>query len=168
MNRWNLIALSSLLLFAASPMFGAPRDAASVLDHCGKPLKGDLTILESTVTGGRRLLEYERGTLHFDKVANIGWTFSYGTHGKLDHLTADQMQRYMPCLKDALANSAAAGQPLVVVTPIQRAEVSMKGMYKHIVLYTLGFLAAASVLFFGWPRRNRDTHGFDDEDPETA
>ena len=71
MNRRALLALLLFPLLAGSPLLAAPRDAAAVLNRCGNPLKGDTTILESTVTGGRRLLNYERGTLHFDKVAVI-------------------------------------------------------------------------------------------------
>ena len=71
-----LLALFLLPQFALA----GPRDAAAVLNRCGKPLKGDQIILESTVAGGRRVLSYERGTLNFDKVSSLGWTFTYANH----------------------------------------------------------------------------------------
>lgn len=146
-----LLALFLLPQFALA----GPRDAAAVLNRCGKPLKGDQIILESTVAGGRRVLSYERGTLNFDKVSSLGWTFTYANHRKLAHLNADEMVKYMPCLKDALADSASS-EPLVVITPITRVEVSMKRSYKKLVLYTLALLALLGVGFFFLSRKNND------------
>ena len=142
----QLLPVFLFLAAALTPAFAGPRDAASVLDYCGHPLKSDTIILEDTVAGGRRILSYERGDIHFDKVANIGWTFTYGSHRKLDHLTAEQMEKYMPCLKLALAASAAP-EPLPKVTPVQRVEVSVKHSYKEVVLFTVVFLA---VLWLGY------------------
>ena len=159
MKRWNVSGF--LLLFvvlACLPACAAPRDAAAVLNRCGKPLKGDDIVLEDTVAGGRRALNYERGTLHFDKVANIGWTFTYGTHHKSDHLTAGQMEAYMPCLKDALADSAAP-EPLKMETPVQRVETSVKRSYKQLVLYTFGGLALVGLFFLWWSRRPEPERG---------
>ncbi len=156
MTRRLLLSFILLLSFAANPAFADPRDSAAVLNRCGKPLKGEETILEDTVAGGRRLLMYERGTLTFNKVANIGWTFSYGSHGKQDHLTAEQMEKYMPCLKDALAD-AAAPAPLVRITPVQRVEVSMKRDFKVLIAYTVAGLGVLGIIFYIWSRRTRDT-----------
>jgi hypothetical protein len=155
MNR--LILSGILFLFALLPncAFAAPRDATAVLNRCGRPLKGETTILENTVAGGRRILSYERGALHFDKVANIGWTFTYGTHKGQDHLTAEQMERYMPCLKDALADSAAP-EPLVTVTPIQRVEVSMKRSMMTLILYTLGGLVVFGLCLLAYSYTRKD------------
>lgn len=159
MTRRLLLAL--LCLFALlQPAFCAPRDAQAVLNRCGKPLKGEEIILENTVAGGRRMLNYERGTLHFDKVAEIGWTFTYGTHKKQDHLTAEQMEKFMPCLKDALADSAAP-EPLVTFTPVQRVEVSVKRSYKALILYALGGLILLGIVILIYSRsKKRD----DEED----
>jgi hypothetical protein len=155
MTRRFLLPALLLALFCSLPACAAPRDAASVLNRCGKPLKGDETILESTVTGGRRILSYERGEIHFDKVANDGWTFSYGSHKKQTHLTAEQMEKYMPCLKDALTLSAEP-EPLKMITPVQRVEVSVKRDYKAVVLYTLLFLVVLGLFFLWWARRERE------------
>ena len=156
MKRCSLPALAFTLLFFATAAWAAPRDAAAVLNRCGKPLKGETTILEDTVAGGRRILSYERGTLTFDKVANIGWTFSYGTHKKADHLTAEQMEKFMPCLKDALADSAAP-EPLAKVTPVQRVEVSLKRSFKTLILYVFAGLAVVGIALFAFSRSRRQS-----------
>jgi hypothetical protein len=155
MTRRTLLTLSLCAALLSPEAFAAPRDAAAVLNRCGKPLKGEETILEDTVSGGRRILSYERGTLTFEKVANIGWTFAYGSHRKQDHLTAEQMEKYMPCLKDALADSAAP-EPLVTITPVERAEVSVKRDFKVMIAYTLGFLVLLGIAFYIWSRRTRE------------
>jgi hypothetical protein len=154
MNRRLLPGLLLFLLVATSFAMAGPRDAAAVLNRCGKPLKGDETILEDTVTGGRRILNYERGEIHFDKVANVGWTFAYGTHRKKDHLNAREMETYMPCLKDALAESASL-EPLVLITPAERVEVSVKRSFKTLILYTFAGLVVIGLVLLGWSRRAR-------------
>ncbi len=138
-----------------------PRDAAAVLNRCGNPLHGDETILENTVAGGRRLLRYERGTLSFDKVRNDGWTFTTGTHGDNTALNASQMSVYMPCLRDALSDSAASA-PLPQFTALNRAEVSAKRAYKSLIAYSfllLGILGAFFILLSRRPQHNEDLVG---------
>ena len=155
---FSYIVFTSLL---SNPAFAAPRDAAAVLNRCGKPLKGEETILEDTVSGGRRILSYERGKLTFNKVANIGWTFSYGTHGTRDHLTAEEMEAYLPCLKNALTDSAAP-EPLVTITPVERAEVSLKSDFKLLIAYTSGFLLLLGLGFYLWSRQTRERDANDE------
>jgi hypothetical protein len=152
MTRRRLLGFVLLFSCGAGPALADPRDSAAVLNRCGKPLKGEETILEDTVSGGRRILMYERGTLTFNKVANIGWTFTYGSHGKQDHLTAEQMEKYLPCLKTALAD-AASPQPLVRVTPVQRVEVSLKRDFKVLIANTIAALGVLGIIFFFWSRR---------------
>ena len=133
------------LLFSA-PTMALPSDAAAVLNRCGKPLKGDEIIYEHTIAGGRRILSYERGTLNFDRVGNEGWTFTYGSHKKQDHLNAEQMDHFLPCLKDALADSASAA-PIKVMTTSQRVAYDAKHMYKQLIFGSLGFLVVLGLGF---------------------
>ena len=157
MNRWTL-PLLLLTLWISLPLMAAPRDAISALNRCGDPMQGDSTILENTVAGGRRILTYERGSLHFDKMGNDGWTFSYGTHGKLDHLNAKQMEEYMPCLKESLADSASPA-PLVMLTRMQRAETSDRSMYKTLSVYGLAFLVTVCAVLVAFSRRSKAAEG---------
>lgn len=144
-------ALLYLVTASVAPAFAGPRDAVAVLNRCGKPLKGDEVIYENTVAGGRRLLTYESGVLHFDRVQNDGWTFKFGTHGKTDNLTPDEMAKYMPCLTDALADSMAAG-PIKPLTETQRVMYDAKTEYKRIILWSLGGLVATGLVLAAWPR----------------
>ncbi len=148
-------ALLYLVAATAAPAFAGPRDAVAVLNRCGKPLKGDEIIYENTVAGGRRMLSYERGVLHFDRVQNDGWTFTYGTHKKLDNLDVDQMSKYMPCLKDALADSMAEG-PIKHMTETQRVMYDAKTEYKKIVLWGLGGLVVTGIVIAAWPRTEEE------------
>jgi hypothetical protein len=152
----RLLPLSLLAsTFLALPALAAPRDAVAVYNRCGKPLKGDEIIYENTVAGGRRILSYERGTLHFDRVGNDGWTFRFGTHRKLENLDAEQMEKYMPCLKDALADSAADA-PIHELTEGQRVIYSAKLMYKKLVIYTLLGLVLLGIIFFIWSKQQSE------------
>ena len=144
--------LLCLSFASALPAVALPRDAEAVLNRCGKPLRGDEIIYEDTVAGGRRTLSYERGILHFDRYQNDGWTFKYGTYRKFDHLDAETMEKYMPCLKDALTDSAAQA-PIHHLTETQRVMYSAKLMYKKLVLYTLGGLVLLGIVFFFWSRQ---------------
>ncbi len=144
---------------AVQPVKALPRDATAVLNRCGKPLKGDEIIYESnTVAGGRRLLSYERGVLHFDRVGNDGWTFAYGTHKKADHLDAASMNQYLPCLKDALADSAADA-PIQTLSSTQRVVYSAKQYYKKLVVYTLASLVFIGIVFL-IPTKKADEEAF--------
>ncbi len=150
-----------IFFLLSNPVHALPRDADAVLNRCGAPLRGDETILENTVAGGRRILHYTRGTLNFDKVATQGWTFTFGQHGKQNHLNADQMGRYMPCLKDALADSASAA-PLTPVTSLDRVTTSMKRSLKEIILYSVGLLIVLGAFFALWSRRSSHEEDFAD------
>jgi len=158
MNKSALTAALLLCFLAATPALALPRDAEAVLNRCGQPLRGDETIYENTVAGGHRILHYERGILNFDRVANDGWTFTYGTHGKQDHLNADQMSAFMPCLKDGLADSASPA-PLVKVTAMDRAAVSFKRSLREVMLATTGFLLILGIFFILWSKRPVDHEG---------
>jgi len=146
----SCLALS--LLSATTSAFSLPRDAYAVLNRCGKPLKGDETIYENTVAGGRRILRYERGTLNFDRQANDGWSFTYGEHKDGTKLGADEMANFMPCLRDALADSASAAQ-IPTVTSINRVETSMRRQLGAVILGGLGFIALMGLIFFVMSRR---------------
>ncbi len=152
------VALASTFA-AVQPLEALPRDAVAVLNRCGKPLKGDEIIYESnSVAGGRRLLSYERGVLHFDRVGNDGWTFAYGTHKKIDHLDAAEMNHYLPCLNDALSDSAADA-PIRTLTSTQRVVYSAKQYYKKLVIYTLASLVLIGVVFL-IPTRRAEEEAF--------
>ena len=135
--------LVCLVLCSGYPALALPRDAVAVLNRCGKPMKGDETILDNSVAGGHRTLRYERGYLHFDKVAQDGWSFVSGEHHRKTDLSADEMEVYMPCLKDALADSAAP-EPIKQITSVNRLESTAKRDYKQIV-----FGALALIIFSG-------------------
>ena len=140
--RKLILAAYSLLL--TLPAFAGPRDYLAVLNRCGAPTLGDTTIYENnTVAGGRKLVKYLRGTLHFDRVGNDGWTFIYGEHEKQDRLSAEQMAAHMPCLTPALADSAAAA-PLPVIKADQRLAFSAK--YHAKLLLGLGLLLVVLVV----------------------
>ena len=126
--------ISCALLASAAPCFAGPRDADAVLNRCGRPLKGDVTVLDNSVAGGHRELKYQRGDLHFDKVAMAGWTFTYGSHKHGDHLTAEEMGAVMPCLTRALADSASP-EPLKTITPVERVASSAKENFKQMILW---------------------------------
>jgi len=151
----SMFFLVFFMLIAGSAL-AAPRDVAAVLNRCGPPIKGDETILEDTPAGGRRILSYESGTLYFNKLGGDGWTFSYGSHGGADHLTAPQMELYLECLKPALADSAAAA-PLVALTPVERAEDNLKGkgQVESVVAYSIGSLAVLGLILLWFARRGR-------------
>ena len=136
----------------------SPRDAEAVLNHCGAPLHGDETIYEDTVAGGRRILHYGRGTLYFDRVVNSGWTFRYGERGGKGHLSLDNMSVYMPCLQDALMESASSA-PLVRVTAVDRAEASIKRSLREVILACFLFLTALGFVFLLWARRPANNEG---------
>lgn len=160
MKKLTLFCFTAAL-FLPNLAQALPRDAAAVLNRCGNPLHGDETILENTVAGGRRLLRYERGTLSFDKVRNDGWTFTTGTHGDETMLNAGQMSAYMPCLRDALSDSAAPG-PLPQLTALNRVEVSAKRAYKSLIAYSLlllGILGAFFIVLSRRPQHNEDLVG---------
>ncbi len=128
--------------------------------HCGDATLGDTTIYENhTVAGGRRILEYLSGTINFDRVGNDGWTFTYASHGKRDHLTAEQMGEYMPCLTVALPDSASP-EPLKRVIAAERVETSMKRPYEKLILGLLLLLVLLTVVYFVFGRR---TSGDEDE-----
>ena len=145
MTRNKAFLTWMLLLSSASPLLALPRDAAAVLNRCGKPLRGDEEVLDNSVAGGHRQLRYERGILHFDKVAMDGWTFVYGTHRKQDHLPADQMAKFMPCLTDALADSAAP-EPLRHITAVERVETSMKRSYLQLVIWAFALICLSGLV----------------------
>ena len=150
--------LSTLIMLVPTLALALPRDAEAVLNHCGTPLHGDETIYEDTVAGGRRILHYGRGTLYFDRVANSGWTFTYGQRSGQGHLSLNQMSIYMPCLQDALIESASAS-PLVRVTAVDRAEASIKRSLREVILACILFLAVLGFVFLLWSRRPVDTEG---------
>jgi hypothetical protein len=149
------VALLSLIAGSVVPAFAGPRDAVAVLNRCGKPLKGDEIIYENTVAGGRRILSYERGILHFDRQLNDGWTFKYGTHKKQDNLDAEEMAKFMPCLTDALKDSAAEG-PIKQMTEAQRVVYDAKTEYKKIIFYGLGGLVVVGVVLAAWPKSKEE------------
>ena len=150
--------LSTLIMLVPTLALALPRDAEAVLNHCGTPLHGDETIYEDTVAGGRRILHYGRGTLYFDRVANSGWTFTYGQRSGQGHLSLNQMSIYMPCLQDALIESASTS-PLVRVTAVDRAEASIKRSLREVILACILFLAVLGFVFLLWSRRPTDTEG---------
>ena len=150
-----LLCLLLLLAFSTSlhAQEGA-RDAAAVLNRCGKPLKGDDTVLTNTLS--TRTLNYARGTLLFTRVGDNGWRFASGTHKKQTNLTAQQMAAFLPCLPLALADSAAAA-PLQPVSSVQRLAVSAKDSYKQLVLFTLlGLVAIGAILLLISRRKAED------------
>ena len=147
----SFCALAYLILAGVAPASAGPRDAVAVLNRCGKPLKGDEVIYENTVAGGRRILSYERGTLNFNRVGNDGWTFTFGSHQKGEALDADGMAKYMPCLKDALADSEAQG-PIKQLSETQRVVYDAKMEYKKIIMYTLGGLVVFGIVIAVWPK----------------
>jgi hypothetical protein len=57
------------------------------------------------------------------------------------------MSAFMPCLTQALVDSASTG-PLLVVTQVERIEVSARHSYRVIGLYALlGFIVLAVAFF---------------------
>ena len=151
------ISFAFLLLNVVSAR-ALPRDAEAVLNHCGTPLHGDETIYEDTVAGGQRILHYGRGTLFFNRVANNGWTFMYGQRSGQGHLSIDQMSVYMPCLQEALIESASSA-PLVRVTAIDRAQASIKRSLREVILACMLFLACLGFIFLLWSRRPSNSEG---------
>ncbi len=146
------IAALCLLLACSQPFIAqeGSRDALAVLNRCGKPLKGDDTVY--TNEKSTRTLNYQRGTLLFERVGDQGWKFVSGSHKNDKNLTAQQMAAFMPCLTLALADSAAP-EPLKPVSSVQRMQVSMKDSYKQLVLYTLAGLVVLGLIFFASSRR---------------
>ena len=158
MIRWLLLLLLALASLS-SPSFAGPRDAVAVLNRCGSPIGGDETILDNSVAGGHRTLKYERGHLHFDKVAMDGWTFVYATEGShSQHLSADQMEQRMPCLMQALEDSAASA-PIPTITSEERVAASVKDSYRRLILWAIGFLLVAGLLLFGLSGRRLEEDG---------
>ena len=151
----SFCALAYLILAGVAPASAGPRDAVAVLNRCGKPLKGDEVIYENTVAGGRRILSYERGTLNFNRVGNDGWTFTSGVHNKQRELDADAMAKFMPCLTDALADSAAEG-PIKQLTEAQRVVYDAKTEYKKIIMYGLGGVVVVGIVIAVWPKEPED------------
>ena len=158
MNKYLLSFVLAASVSSALPAAAAPRDAEAVLNRCGKPLKGDDIVLDNSISGGHRILKYERGFLYFDRLANDGWSFKYGMHKKDTNLDADEMSKFMPCLKDGLADSASSA-PIRKLTSVQRVEVSMKRAYKTVVLATFLFLILLGGLFYLLSRRTPNTEG---------
>ena len=150
-----------LALALAPAAIALPRDAAAVLNRCGIPLRGDEIVLDNSVAGGHRTLKYERGTLVFDRFANDGWSFSYGAHGKRKNLNAEQMDVFMPCLKDALADSALP-EPFKTITPLKRVEVSAKRSYRTLVLVVLAALVVIGLILYLLSLRRKDEAEADD------
>ena len=150
--------LSMLIMLVSATALALPRDAEAVLNHCGTPLHGDETIFEDTVAGGRRILHYGRGTLYFDRVSNSGWTFTYGQRGGQGQLSLDQMSVYMPCLQDALIESASSS-PLARVTAVDRAKASIKRSLQEVILGCILFLAVLGFVFLLWSRRSMNSEG---------
>ena len=148
---WILPCL--FLAFAAAPALAGPRDAAAVILHCGQPTLEDTTVLnDHTVAGGHRTLRYLSGTLHFERVGNDGWNFTDGAHRKQEHLTAEELGHFMPCLTAALADSAAP-VPLQPVTTTERVETSMKRPYEKLIGGALLVLVVLTILYFAFGRR---------------
>ncbi len=158
MKKYLLALLLTASISSALPAAAAPRDAEAVLNRCGKPLKGDDIVLDNSPSGGHRILKYERGFLYFDRLANDGWTFRYGMHKKQTNLEAEEMSKFMPCLKDGLADSASAA-PIRKMTSLGRVEVSMKRAYKTVVLSTFLFLILLGGVFYLLSRRTPNTDG---------
>ena len=156
--RHLALCLSTLMMIVPTAALALPRDAEAVLNHCGTPLHGDETIYEDTVAGGRRILHYGRGTLYFDRMANNGWTFTYGQRSGQGHLSLDQMSVYMPCLQDALIESASSS-PLVRVTAVDRATASIKRSLQEVILASLLFLVVLGFVFLLWSRRPTNDEG---------
>ena len=156
-QRLLVLALTATaLLGLPSSAHAGPRDASAVILHCGQATLGDTTIYENhTVAGGRRILKYFSGTINFDRVGNDGWTFTFGSHGKEEHLTAEQMDGYMPCLTVALADSAGPG-PLRPVTAAERVETSMKRPYEKLIGGCLALLLALTILYLIFGRRAKE------------
>jgi hypothetical protein len=113
-------------------------------------MEGDHIILEDTVTGGRRILSYERGVMHFDKDGVDGWTFAYGSHKKETNLDGEQMAQVMPCFGVAMADSAALA-PLPIETPTKRVEASMKQNIKLLMIWAAIFLGVCGGIILFLP-----------------
>ena len=146
------LVFAGLLVVPAAQ--AGPRDATAVLLHCGQATLGDTIIYENhTVAGGRRILKYIAGTVNFDRVGNDGWTFTFGSHGKKEHLTAQEMDEYMPCLTIALADSASP-EPLKEVTTKERVETSMKRPYEKLIGGSLIVLLLLTIAYFFFGRKS--------------
>lgn len=158
MNNRLALCLAAFTTLIPATALALPRDAEAVLNHCGTPLHGDETIFEDSIAGGRRILHYGRGTLNFDRVANNGWTFTYGQRGGQGHLSLDQMSVYMPCIREALIESASS-LPLTQVTAVDRAEASIKRSLREVILGAMLFLAVLGCAFLLWGRRPVDNEG---------
>ncbi len=158
MKKYLAACLSSVMMLVPAAALASPRDAEAVLNHCGAPLRGDETIYENTVAGGRRILHYGRGTLYFDRVANDGWTFTYGQRGGQGRLSADQMSVSMPCLQEALMESASSSS-LMRVTAVDRAKASVKRSLREVILACFLFLGVLGFTFLLWSRRPTDNEG---------
>ncbi len=150
MKKLALLLLMALAISAPVQAQEGARDAFAVLNRCGKPLKGDDTLY--TNTGSTRTLNYERGTLLFTRVGDAGWKFVSGSHKSQTDLNATQMAAFMPCLTQALADSAAP-EPIKHVTPVERMEVSAKHSAKQIVLFTIVGLVVIGLIFLLLSRR---------------
>lgn len=144
-----------LAVVGSLPAYAGPRDAAAVLNRCGRPLEGDHIILEDTVAGGRRILSYERGVMHFDKVGANGWTFAYGSHKKDLHLDEQQMGQVMPCFSLAMADSMAP-LPLPPETPTKRVAASMRQNIKLVMIWAAVIVLVCGVIIFVLPRRETE------------
>ena len=158
MNKSLLTLILAALVLPAMPVHALPRDAEAVLNRCGKPMQGEEIVYDNSITGGHRTLKYERGTLLFDRFTNNGWSFHSGSHRKQHDLNADQMAEFMPCLKDALADSAAP-EPIKPITSVQRVEVSLKRAVKTVIMGCMIFLAVLGVFLFWLSKRPQNTEG---------
>ena len=97
-----------LLAFVLAPItaYALPGDADAVIRHCGKPTAEYMGT--SPVTGGvQRELSYNEVTLRFLPMGS-GWSFTTALNGRLP-VSRDLVEAQMPCLRDALAEVAAAG-----------------------------------------------------------
>jgi hypothetical protein len=158
MNKSLLALTLAVFALSALPAHALPRDAEAVLNRCGQPLQGEEIVYDNSITGGHRTLKYERGTLLFDRFENKGWTFHSGSHRKLHDLNADQMAEFMPCIKDAMADSAAP-EPIKQITSVQRVEVSLKRAVKTVIMGCMVFLAVLGVFLFWLSKRPQNTEG---------
>ena len=163
MRQSTLLRLLPCIVLASlvPACYAGPRDASAVILHCGQATLEDTTVLnDHTVAGGHRILRYMAGTANFDRVGNDGWTFTYGEHRKQNHLTAEQLGRYMPCLTVALADSASPA-PLQPVTTTERLETSMRRPYEKLIGGTVLFLLLLTIVYFVFGRRSSDSDSDD-------
>lgn len=166
--RSHLLAVVSVLAFAALPALGEAGDAAAVMQYCGTPTSEHQGISQVT-NRMERDLTYGGVILHFQPSEN-GWTFLSGWD---DHLpmTEKMVEARMPCFRQAMA-AAAAQQPHGAAanedptirdqTAAPAADTSTFGI-PH--LWLILVLAAVVLVLFLLPRggRPRQTRAMDVE-----